>query len=276
MSHYQRSEKFCNSTMASDRAISFHRLTPRSTNVGLLQKLFRLRYDIYCLEKRFLSAEEFPEKLETDSFDAVSTHIAACTSNNEIVGSLRLVQPNTKQNFPFEQTCALFHSVTLPPPQESGEISRFIVNKTYRQNKTNFLQASEPVVQLDAIGEPLVKNVITSAELVLGMYRELYRHSCVTGIRYWYAAMERSLATLLRRTGFNFEPIGPVTDYYGPVIPFLVDLNILRKTLEAQNPVLWDWFNDTTVEIKNVADPFFPDLHFSSVGTPRSVISSVQ
>jgi N-acyl amino acid synthase of PEP-CTERM/exosortase system len=81
------------------------------------------------------------------------------------------------------------------------------------------------------------------------MYRELYRHSKQNGVRFWYAAMERSLAKSLEKMGFKFIPIGPETDYYGKVTPFIVDLEELNLRLKSENRFLAAWFNDEPIPL---------------------------
>ena len=68
-----------------------------------------------------------------------------------------------------------------------------------------------------------------AAQVLLDLYRQMYAYSCENGIRFWYAAMERSLARSLMNVGFT--PIGPQTDYYGPVTPYLTDLQNVESFL---------------------------------------------
>jgi len=82
----------------------------------------------------------------------------------------------------------------------------------------------------------------TSPMLLLGMYREMFRHSEDAGIRYWFAAMERSLAHALKKMGFRFMAIGPEANYYGSVTPYVLDLHDLRRKLATSNPALAAWF----------------------------------
>ena len=54
--------------------------------------------------------------------------------------------------------------------------------------------------------------------------------------------MEKPLARSLSRMGFDFNPIGPETDYYGPVTPFMADLEEILANL-----LLLAWFNDRSI-----------------------------
>ena len=57
------------------------------------------------------------------------------------------------------------------------------------------------------------------------LYKAMYQTSKRRGITNWMAATERSLQRLVTRSGFPFRQIGPETDYYGPVSPYLLDLS---------------------------------------------------
>ena len=220
----------------------------------MIEEIFRLRYEIYCIERGYLAAEDFSGGLETDAYDGCSTHFAGYNMDSQIVGSVRLVQPTSAQVFPFEEHCSVFETFTLPPREQTGEISRLVVRKSYRRRQGDSMQGVSKEF-LEKQGPMVIQAGSTkkrkgdSPRLLLGLYREMYRHSKAHGIRYWYAAMERSLAFSLRKMGFIFIPIGPTTDYYGPVTPFIVDLNELNDTLRKENPLLAAWFNDEPIPI---------------------------
>ena len=44
---------------------------------ALLEQSYRLRYQVYCLERKFLRAEDYPNGLEIDVFDRHAAHIGA-------------------------------------------------------------------------------------------------------------------------------------------------------------------------------------------------------
>ncbi|HWQ69388.1 MAG TPA: PEP-CTERM/exosortase system-associated acyltransferase [Patescibacteria group bacterium] len=222
-----------------------------ATEYSELRQIMVLRYEVYCLECGFLPAEQFQNGLETDDYDLCSTHFTAHNLNNEVVGSLRIVQPAASQCFPFEEHCKALHKdAVLPPRQECGEISRLVVRKSYRRRtgdslagvSESFLADPAPnVIQSD----PGSERRSNSPQILLGLYREAYRYSLQAGIRYWYAAMEKPLARTLTRFDFVFTPIGMETDYYGPVTPYIADLRELEARLGESNPELLEWMRGT-------------------------------
>ncbi len=224
------------------------------TSPALLE-IYKLRYEVYCLECHFLNAEDYKEQLEVDEFDEYSTHISAFDLDNSIIGSVRLVQPQKNQIYPFETHCSVFDGFEYPDRAKTGEISRLVVKKSYRRRRGDSMEGvSKDFVEKGDVGaiKPVTdthRRTNNSPLLLLGMYRELYRYSRQNNIYFWYAAMERSLARSLEKMGFKFVPIGPETDYYGKVTPYMVDLQELNTRLRRENRFLAAWFNDEPIPL---------------------------
>lgn len=223
---------------------------------AMLAEIYRLRYEVYCLECHFLDAAEYQDGRETDEFDDCSAHFAAYTHEPQMVGTVRLVQPKDGQGYPFESHCTVFDDFTLPPREMAGEVSRLVVKKTYRRRRGDSMQGVskeflDERAKTASIQPPSGRDQRTNSPLLLlGLYREMYRYSRRNGIRYWYAAMERSLARSLDKMGFRFVPIGPQVDYYGPVTPHMVDLHELIDRLKQENRFLAAWFNDEPIPFR--------------------------
>ena len=218
----------------------------------ILKEIYRLRYEVYCLECEYLQAKDFKEGLECDDYDDCSIHFAAYTLDHDIVGTVRLVQPGEHQVYPFEGHCKVFEDFAMPARANSAEISRLVVRKTFRRRRGDSMEGiSRDFAEKGTTAgiQPPTANEKRgySPLLLLGMYREMYRHSRAHGIRFWYAAMERSLARSLEKMGFKFMPIGPQVNYYGPVTPHMVDLNDLNERLQKDNKFLAAWFNDEPI-----------------------------
>jgi len=193
-------------------------------NMQDLEKIYQLRYDVYCMQKKFLNPENYPEKKEMDVFDKYSLHFGAFDDLGNALGSLRLVK-NSVLGFPLGDHC----EIDVPDEilKTAGEISRLAVSKIIRKRQGD----GEYGMAVEGRGiddKPVIKPENNRRrhrpEIVVGLYKSLYQESKRQGITHWLAVMEPGLLKLLRRFYFQFEPVGPEVDYYGPVRPYMVSL----------------------------------------------------
>jgi N-acyl amino acid synthase of PEP-CTERM/exosortase system len=210
---------------------------------AMMQSIFSLRFETYCRECGFLPESDCPDGLESDQHDANSVHFCAVDSNNDLAGYLRLVPgKGPEERFPFQEHCSnLFGGVALPNPRYAVEISRLMVRRKYRRRRGDNLAG----VMVISDGAPTMERRNDSPQILLSMFREMYAYSVANDIHFWYAAMEYSLARVLLRLGFAFHPVGPETDYFGPVAPYLANLNELEVDVEQTNPALLQWLRES-------------------------------
>ncbi len=156
-----------------------------------------------------------------------------------MVGYVRLVPPDEGDEFPWQRYCTqLLPNIELPPPAQSGEISRLMVRRDYRRRRGDVLSG----VNTSSVSGPIPgERRMESPQILLSMYRQMYQHCLKKGVRYWYAAMERPLARSLQRMDFKFRQLGPETDYFGPVAPYLMDLRQMESDVGRSNPALLAW-----------------------------------
>jgi N-acyl-L-homoserine lactone synthetase len=164
----------------------------------------RLRYEVYCLEQRFVDAARCTDGRESDEYDPHAIHFAAATDRGEIVATLRLVL-DSPLRFPLERHArGLLDDRPRGERSRTGEISRLIIAPRYRSA---------------TIREPLI---------LFGLFRHLYEEAWRLGLDYLVAAMEGKLARLLRRLGFHFAPLGEPISYFGEVTPYGASLAAMR------------------------------------------------
>lgn len=206
-----------------------------------LQESYALRYKVYCHERNFLQADDYPSKIEIDHFDEHAIHIGAINPDGELVGTLRLVLPSNR-GLPLLEHCALFNDDThLDSPfyATSAEISRLAVFRAGAH--ANAYQCKNTVKAGDSltIAQSNTKALRDKLFITLGMYQEMYRTSKLRGITHWFASMEKSLWRLLNFQGIQFKAIGPEVDYYGPVSPYLANIAHMEAYLKENNVDLW-------------------------------------
>lgn len=226
---------------------SFEQLPPGNTaGAERLMQIAALRYEVYCLERGFLDPEDYPAEVELDEYDSRSMHAAAFMPDGRLIAAVRLVLATGGQRYPFEKHCSVFEDFSFPPREQCGEVSRLVVRKNFRRRPGDskqgitkeFRELGKPVDAASSHGPTSRERRSNSPEILLGLYREMYRFSRQNGIRYWFSAMERALLRSMSRIGFKFIPIGPGTDYYGPVTPFMSDLNEFKVTTENHGLLL--------------------------------------
>ena len=216
-----------------------------------LRELFALRYQVYCVERGFLSQDEYPNGEESDPFDAGAVHFAAVDRVGKVLGSVRLVQHTPEFGFPYQEHCRnLFAGAKELPVEGAAEISRLVVSKS---NLRRLEDRDADFIDTTLTGHSVFRGSERRSSsrceaIVLGLYKAMYQYCLEAGITHWYAAMERSLIRLLARYGVSFSPIGPITDYFGPVIPHCVSLASLQGSVGRLSEQLLDWFNDPEPE----------------------------
>ena len=190
----------------------------------MLKEIQRLRYDVYCLERGFLDANDFSEQRESDAYDDHAVHCAAMDIEGQVSGTLRLVL-DSPLGFPLEgHAQALDEQFRALPRDRTAEISRLAVAKNGRQLRKSGDFREYPL-------------------LLFQLFRDMNLESARLGLDYWLAAMEPTLHRLIRRLlGFEFVQIGPPMEYYGEVVPYVASIDAIARSLERRRPDLFEYF----------------------------------
>ncbi|MFA5135402.1 MAG: GNAT family N-acyltransferase [Patescibacteria group bacterium] len=91
--------------------------------------LFRLRYQVYCLEKGFLPKEDYPSEMETDQYDVYATSIVVTNQHSQVIGGIRIIPNHQKQVLTEEHYTVKQY---MPNNARYAELSRFVVKKDFR------------------------------------------------------------------------------------------------------------------------------------------------
>lgn len=199
-----------------------------------------LRFKVYCEECHFLACDDFPNGREFDEFDKFSVHFCAFNLSHELVGYARLVLPDGAGKFPFERYCNTYaNGITLPAASSSAEISRMIVRADYRRRRGDNISGA---TNTEDVERGLAERRSNSPQILLSLYKRMYLYSIDHGIQNWYAAMERPVARALARIGaFTFHDIGPEQDYFGPVAPYIANLDDIATSVTSRNIDMLNW-----------------------------------
>lgn len=108
---------------------------------ALLQEVYKLRYQVYCLETGFEATENHPDQMEYDEFDENSMHYLVRHKKSGVyAASTRLILPDLadiEHLFPIEIHSKIENTTVLQnvPRDKLGEVSRFCVSKEFKRRK---------------------------------------------------------------------------------------------------------------------------------------------
>ncbi len=168
----------------------------------------RVRYRVFCLEKGFEDATEFPDGRERDPWDDVSIHFAVREkATGNWVAATRVILPLAEQ-FPVEQQDGLVR-------EHADGIPRYTLSESNRRQERDVL---------------------------LGLIRAITEYCLDHGIRLGYMFITDAFAKLLQRLGVVFHQVGGRTVYRGIRAPYCIDYALSKRHMCARSADLAELF----------------------------------
>ncbi len=215
---------------------------------------FRLRYELYCLEERFLPVEDYPDGYERDAYDALSEHtVVREKSSGRMAGCARLIQYSSELGFPTAHHFPeLYGKLSGVPLAETYEASRLCISQAFRHRMApkDGLYGIESYLEEDNAYRAKVQSERRANPIVLIlMIRAMYRLTLSLRGRFWIASMEPGLIRYLDKCGWECTRLAdhPV-DFYGNVIPCLFDLEKAIIRLSEKRPDIHEFFVSATMD----------------------------
>jgi len=208
----------------------FATLSVNST--ALLEKFYRLRYHVYCVENGFEDREMHPEGLEIDRFDGHSVSSVLVHRHTGVVaGGVRIILPfheDDRRDQPMWSLCSpenYANRVGDRTVQRTAEVSRFAVSNQFRQI---YAETHERTDSLRLV-----------AQLSVGLLGAVVRMCAERGMTHICAAMEPSLLRMFARWGIHLQKLGKPVEYHGLRQPTYADLNELLSRTWDERPDVW-------------------------------------
>jgi N-acyl amino acid synthase of PEP-CTERM/exosortase system len=184
--------------------------------------VYGVRYNVYCEEQQYESADRFPNRQERDEFDEKSLHVLITHKSSGIhAGCVRLVSTGGRREtdiLPFEKHCPdsvapdFFRAQGLQR-ENICEISRLAVDRRFRRRPgAQDPQSAEAPEGTQAFSEDEVRTfplIATAGFLAATALTD------ITGRTDVFALMEPYLPRLMRRAGFIFQRAGEDVEYHG-------------------------------------------------------------
>jgi N-acyl amino acid synthase of PEP-CTERM/exosortase system len=205
----------------------------------LLDDVFRLRFQVYCLERGFEHATDYPDGRERDEDDCRSIHFLvlyrpAAAVSDVPVGTVRLIMPRSGKNLPVLKLTAARERRRIDFPLEStAEVSRFAIAKAFRSclERDWRLRHRAGTALCERAAPPL---------LTYGLLRAVVMMSATSGITHIVAMMEPALIRLLGRLRIRFQPIGGPVEHHGLRQPVWAAMPELVDQVKRSHPELWE------------------------------------
>ena len=216
---------------------------PASTPEDIAEA-FRLRYQVYCLDRGYESPANCPAGLEQDSYDRYALHSLLWHRDSAaVLGTVRLVLPPAGPSWAAGLPLASYApaeaiaAVGRLPGGATAEVSRFAVTRSAREilkSTRDFPGSRSAHVEDETFpAEKLLPY------MSLGLIRGLVRLSLMNGVTHWCLAAEPSLLRRLRSYGLHFENAGPLVDHRGLRQVCFANLSDLLKRAADERPEFW-------------------------------------
>jgi N-acyl amino acid synthase of PEP-CTERM/exosortase system len=195
----------------------------------LLDCVYRLRFQVYCLERGFEDATQYPDGREQDADDARSMHcLLIFRPTGMVLGTVRLILPQYDSALPVSRIAgSRLHALDLPV-ETTAEVSRFAIAKAVRRQMGHCLSSSHLEVRR------------TLPLLSLGLIHAAVMMSLSRGITHVVAMMEPALLRLLARVGVEFHTIGEPIDHHGLRQPSWAATSDVIARLQQFLPEFWE------------------------------------
>lgn len=210
------------------------------------QRVYRMRYRVYCEEFRYESMDRFPDKMEHDEFDANAFHCLISHRRSGMpAGCVRLVP--TKGDLettplPFEKHC--LKSLDWKFINSLGvrrntvcEVSRLAVDGVFRRRSG---EALTRFGEVDAMDFSRQEQRSFSLIAVAG-FLAATALTDLTGRTNVFAMMEPFLPRLMKRSGIIFQKAGIDIDYHGIRAPYFIRTQTVLDSIRPELRDLYDW-----------------------------------
>lgn len=215
----------------------------------LLREVFRVRYQVLCVEQRApgFDASGYPEEMESDAYDRHSSHVLLQhRPSGTIVGTARLILPDplypeklfpTERYMKFDPTLI---DISKLPRQNTAETSRLHIVRGFSRRRGDNEKSQKEIV----VEEYRTKIRRRFPHPLLALVVGLVRMSVTHNINHWLSIMDPALNRLLGPYGLQHDPVGPITEYYGRRRPYYADLTTMLDRMYKNHKQIWELVTD--------------------------------
>lgn len=210
---------------------------------SMKKRVFALRYEVYCLENRFLDAEKYPDGLEMDRFDERALHFLLIhRESGADIGTARLILPDHRRpliSFELQRVCDDPLLQLGSRMMGMAELSRFCMKSAFRRRAADgyLLPSYHSPDAADRENRartlPFLRRHVPYAPL--GLLAASFKAALDGGAHGCLTALEPKHLPCLRALGLEVCGLGPPVELHGLQQPCLIDLRALAG---LSSPVL--------------------------------------
>jgi N-acyl amino acid synthase of PEP-CTERM/exosortase system len=211
------------------------------------QKVFEIRYRVYCEEFQYESTINFPDNLEFDEYDDQSLLCLITHKESRMsAGCVRMIPTvgiRSCNQLPFEKYCAesldneLLNDLHIER-HTVCEISRLAVNDIFRRRTGEALTRFGDVLSFTDQEKRTFSLIAVAGFLAATALTELSGRTNV------FAMMEPFLPRLWRRFGMHFQRAGSDIDYHGIRAPYFIKTHSAIDNMDIELKSLYVWLKD--------------------------------
>lgn len=252
-------QKFLSACLESMQSKSFYneyhktfRIIRADSN-ALREIVFRLRYEVYCLENNMQPTSENRDAatLEKDAYDDRAQHFLLYHKGTDTVaGTIRIVLPREDKllhSFPIQIICdhPLLHMEDKV--KQFCELSRLCMSKEFRKRPGDgkLIPAyfdQDQNMRLDQKTMVYIRRVIPFAPL--GLLTAAFEGALNKNLTDCVCVLDMEQLHALQRIGLSYRVLGPRLEMGGAQQPVSFNIKHALDNMILQNPPCWEIVSD--------------------------------
>lgn len=223
-----------------------------ATSPEVINEVFQVRYQVYCIDRPFEDPNCFLDKREHDAYDPRSAHaLIRHGITEDSVAAVRIVMAGDdpeQAHFPMEGPCVhrmdqhARNAIAGARREQIAEISRMAVSREFRRRLNEDKSVSG--ISRSAYYSDAEHGRRAMPYISLGLFAAILQMSVKHGITHWMAVMEPAQLRLLKRFGVEFDHVGPVLEYHGRRRPAFTEAASLIERMRKVRPDVWSLVTD--------------------------------
>ena len=202
---------------------------------------YNLRYQVYCLRKKYEDPSRHPDFLERDEYDDMSAHfIVRSRLTAEWLGAMRLIIAPA-QKLPISKISSMDLENLAVNRKKAAEASR-LCTLIPTSSRSSFAPSAKKTRESEAVPHPLVSHSLQTSWITVGLIRAVRQYSLANEISYCFFLISDPLARMLRRLGMEIEPVGSPCFHRGWRRPYMHNFKTGYRAMRARSPELYKDF----------------------------------